>query len=66
MRAVNLLTVPIISVTLGVNTPASVSALKVVFEQAGSVHELDAKTGRARVVNITATGDFPLPLPCSM
>jgi len=36
MRAVNLLTVPIISVTLGVNTPASVSALKVVFEQAGN------------------------------
>jgi tricorn protease len=35
------------------------SAGTVVFEQAGYVHELDAKTGRARVVNITATGDFP-------
>ena len=31
----------------------------VVFEQAGYVHELDPKTGRARVVNITASGDFP-------
>src|SRR3712207_3933294 len=31
----------------------------VVFEQAGYVHELDPATGRARVVNITAAGDFP-------
>jgi tricorn protease len=31
----------------------------VVFEQAGYVHELDPKTGRTHVVNITATGDFP-------
>ena len=31
----------------------------VVFEQAGYVHELDPNTGRARVVNITASGDFP-------
>ncbi len=31
----------------------------VVFEQAGLIHELDAKTGQARVVNITAKGDFP-------
>ncbi len=31
----------------------------VVFEQAGYVHELDAKTGKHHVVNITANGDFP-------
>jgi tricorn protease len=31
----------------------------VVFEQAGYIHELDAKSGREHVVNITATGDFP-------
>ena len=31
----------------------------VVFEQAGYVHELDPASGRSRVVNITATGDFP-------
>jgi tricorn protease len=31
----------------------------VVFEQAGYVHDLDPKTGRAKIVNITATGDFP-------
>jgi len=31
----------------------------VVFEQAGYIHELDAKSGKSRVVNITATGDFP-------
>jgi tricorn protease len=31
----------------------------VVFEQAGYVHELDPATGRSRVVNITAVGDFP-------
>ncbi|MGH9854153.1 MAG: S41 family peptidase, partial [Blastocatellia bacterium] len=31
----------------------------VVFEQAGYIHELDPKSGRSRVVNITATGDFP-------
>src|SRR6267154_3525357 len=31
----------------------------VVFEQAGYIHELDPKTGREHVVNITATGDFP-------
>jgi tricorn protease len=35
----------------------------VVFEQAGYVHELDAKTGREHVVNITATGDFPWMMP---
>ncbi len=31
----------------------------VVFEQAGYIHELDPKSGKSRVVNITATGDFP-------
>jgi len=31
----------------------------VVFEQAGYIHELDPKSGREHVVNITATGDFP-------
>jgi tricorn protease len=35
----------------------------VVFEQAGYVHELDPKTGRTHVVNITATGDFPWMMP---
>jgi tricorn protease len=31
----------------------------VVFEQAGYVHDLDPKTGRTKIVNIAATGDFP-------
>lgn len=31
----------------------------VVFEQAGYIHELDVKSGKSRVVNITAAGDFP-------
>jgi tricorn protease len=35
----------------------------VVFEQAGYVHELDPKTGKTHVVNITATGDFPWMMP---
>jgi tricorn protease len=35
----------------------------VVFEQAGFVHELDPKSGRERIVNITATGDFPWMMP---
>jgi tricorn protease len=35
----------------------------IVFEQAGYVHELDPKTGRTHVVNITATGDFPWMMP---
>lgn len=35
------------------------SAGAVVFEQAGYVHELDPATGTARIVNITAAGDFP-------
>lgn len=34
-----------------------------VFEQAGYVHELDPKTGREHVVNITAAGDFPWMMP---
>lgn len=35
----------------------------IVFEQAGFVHELDPKTGREHVVNITAAGDFPWMMP---
>jgi tricorn protease len=35
----------------------------VVFEQAGYIHELDPKTGRDRVVNVTAAGDFPWMMP---
>ena len=35
----------------------------IVFEQAGYVHELDPKSGQARVVNIKATGDFPWMMP---
>ena len=35
----------------------------VVFEQAGVIHELDPRTGRARVVNIRAVGDFPWMMP---
>ena len=31
----------------------------VVFEQAGYVHELDPKNGKSKIVNISATGDFP-------
>ena len=34
-----------------------------VFEQAGYVHELDPKSGKDRVVNITAAGDFPWMMP---
>ncbi len=34
----------------------------VVFEQAGYIHELDPKTGRAHVVNMAA-GDFPWMMP---
>ncbi len=32
---------------------------RVVFEQAGYVHEMDAATGRSKIVDITAVGDFP-------
>lgn len=35
------------------------SGSTVVFEQAGYIHELDAKTGKTKQVSITATGDFP-------
>ncbi len=35
----------------------------VVFEQAGYIHELDPKTGRARVVDIRVLGDFPWMMP---
>ncbi len=31
----------------------------VAFEQAGYIHELDPKSGKSRIVNITAAGDFP-------
>jgi tricorn protease len=34
-----------------------------VFEQAGYVHELDVKSGKEHLVNITATGDFPWMMP---
>ena len=35
----------------------------VVFEQAGFVHELDPRSGKEHIVNITATGDFPWMMP---
>src|SRR5262245_60721317 len=35
------------------------SGTVVVFEQAGQIHELDAKSGRDKIVAITAAGDFP-------
>jgi tricorn protease len=35
----------------------------VVFEQAGYIHELDVRSGAAKVVNITAAGDFPWMMP---
>jgi tricorn protease len=35
----------------------------VVFEQGGMIHELDPKSGREKVVSITATGDFPWMMP---
>jgi hypothetical protein len=34
-----------------------------VFEQAGYVHELDPKSGKEKIVNIVATGDFPWMMP---
>jgi tricorn protease len=34
-----------------------------VFEQGGSVHELDPKSRASKVVNIRATGDFPWMMP---
>jgi tricorn protease len=35
----------------------------VVFEQAGYIHELDPKSGQAKVVSIKAAGDFPWMMP---
>ncbi len=35
----------------------------VVFEQAGYIHELETKSGKSHVVDITATGDFPWMMP---
>ena len=35
----------------------------IVFEQAGYIHELDPKSGKEKVVNILATGDFPWMMP---
>jgi len=35
----------------------------IVFEQAGYVHELDPKNGKAKIVNIIAAGDFPWMMP---
>jgi tricorn protease len=35
----------------------------VVFEQAGYIHELDPKSGKEHIVNITAAGDFPWMMP---
>jgi tricorn protease len=35
----------------------------IVFEQAGYIHELDTRSGKERLVNITATGDFPWMMP---
>jgi tricorn protease len=35
----------------------------VVFEQAGYVHELDPKSGKEHVVNITVAADFPWMMP---
>ncbi|HEV7744926.1 MAG TPA: PDZ domain-containing protein [Pyrinomonadaceae bacterium] len=34
-----------------------------IFEQAGYVHELDPKSGKEHVVNISAAGDFPWMMP---
>jgi tricorn protease len=35
----------------------------VVFEQAGYIHELNPATGRSRIVEVRATGDFPWMMP---
>jgi tricorn protease len=35
----------------------------VVFEQGGTIHELDPKSGREHAVPITASGDFPWMMP---
>ena len=35
----------------------------VVFDQAGYIHELDTKSGKEHIVNITVAGDFPWMMP---
>src|SRR5215207_6851434 len=35
----------------------------IVFEQAGYVHDLDPKSGKSKIVNIIAAGDFPWMMP---
>ena len=35
----------------------------IVFEQAGYIHELNPKTGRENIINVTAAGDFPWMMP---
>jgi tricorn protease len=35
----------------------------VVFEQAGYIHELDPKSGKEKIINIAANGDFPWMMP---
>jgi len=35
----------------------------IVFEQAGTIHELEPKSGKEHVVNIIAAGDFPWMMP---
>jgi tricorn protease len=35
----------------------------VVFEQAGYIHELDPRSGKEHIVNISAAGDFPWMMP---
>lgn len=35
----------------------------IVFEQAGYIHELDARSGKEKIVDITAAGDFPWMMP---
>jgi tricorn protease len=39
------------------------SSNAVVFEQAGYIHELDPRSGKEHIVNITAAGDFPWMMP---
>ncbi len=35
----------------------------IVFEQAGYIHEFDPKSGKTKIVNIVAAGDFPWMMP---
>ena len=39
------------------------SGSTVVFEQAGYIHEFDARSGATKIVNIAAAGDFPWMMP---